>query len=251
MNMLRFALLLLFSGLLVGVQGQQSPYKLKVTYALTGAALGGGLSLSGHLYQRTIDPLSQAQLLALDPENIPSFDRVATRVFRPQTSRISDIGLLAGSLAPFVLLAGRKARQDWKAHLFIWWQVATWTDGLTTWTKALSLRPRPFTFYYAENYPMVSSDLEELVKERDSRFSFFSGHSSFTTASCFLAARMFADYYPDSRAKKWVWATAILLPATVAFLRVRAGKHYPTDVITGYLIGAGVGLAIPALYKRR
>jgi len=29
------------------------------------------------------------------------------------------------------------------------------------------------------------------------------------------------------------------LPAIQGYLRVRAGKHFPTDVITGYIVGLG------------
>ena len=42
---------------------------------------------------------------------------------------------------------------------------------------------------------------------------------------------------------------AAVVPAITAYLRVKGGKHFYTDVITGYLVGAAVGLIVPELHK--
>jgi membrane-associated phospholipid phosphatase len=34
-----------------------------------------------------------------------------------------------------------------------------------------------------------------------------------------------------------------------AILRVRAGKHFWTDVLVGYGVGASIGLAVPLMHK--
>jgi membrane-associated phospholipid phosphatase len=142
-------------------------------------------------------------------------------------------------------------RQDWFRYLLLWGQAFSLTEGLTNWAKTLILRPRPLAYYYAADYPHVPVGLAEAALTTDTRFSYFSGHTSMTAVSSFFVARTFADYCPDSRAKPWVWASAALLPALVGIWRVRAGKHYPTDVLTGYLVGASVGLLIPALHRRK
>ena len=79
--------------------------------------------------------------------------------------------------------------------------------------------------------------------------SFFSGHTSCVASNSFFAARVFSDYYPESKWKPVVWGAAIALPAVTGYLRVKAGKHYPSDVIAGYAVGAAVGYFVPKLHR--
>lgn len=240
-------LLLLLSSALAQ---SSSPYRLR--WKLDAPLTLGSTSLTviGHLYQRRIAPLPTADLLALDRADVPAFDRVATYAWHPQAADLSDVGLLAGMAAPLGLLTARSVRHDWPQYLLLWWQALSLTDGLTTWTKSLTLRPRPFAYYFAAASPDVPPAVQQAVGQADARFAYFSGHTSITAASTFFAARAFADYFPDAQARPWVWAGAALLPALVGFWRVRAGKHYPTDVLTGYLVGASIGWLIPALHRR-
>jgi len=53
----------------------------------------------------------------------------------------------------------------------------------------------------------------------------------------------------DSRMKPIVWATAISLPAVTGLLRYEAGKHYLSDVIIAYGMGAMVGTLIPKMHE--
>ena len=40
-----------------------------------------------------------------------------------------------------------------------------------------------------------------------------------------------------------------MYPALTGYLRVDSSNHFPTDVIVGYIIGAGIGFLIPELHK--
>ena len=51
------------------------------------------------------------------------------------------------------------------------------------------------------------------------------------------------------RARVPARAGAALAPATVGFLRVKGGKHFPTDVLTGLVVGAATGYLVPRLHK--
>jgi len=42
-----------------------------------------------------------------------------------------------------------------------------------------------------------------------------------------------------------------LPPAYVGYLRYRGLKHFPTDILMGYIIGAGSGILIPHLHKKK
>jgi membrane-associated phospholipid phosphatase len=114
--------------------------------------------------------------------------------------------------------------------------------ALTDLCKEIVRRPRPFC--YNPDAPLS----EKL--NRDARQSFFSGHTSFSAAATFSAARIWSDYHPDSGWKPVVWATAAAIPATVGFLRVKAGKHYLTDVLTGFVVGGACGLLVPHFHRQ-
>ena len=46
-----------------------------------------------------------------------------------------------------------------------------------------------------------------------------------------------------------MWAVAASIPAVTGYLRVRAGRHYVTDVATGYALGAAIGWLVPTIHK--
>lgn len=48
----------------------------------------------------------------------------------------------------------------------------------------------------------------------------------------------------------WPWIFTAVAGSSVAHELVKAGEHYPTDVIVGALVGTGIGIAIPALHHR-
>jgi membrane-associated phospholipid phosphatase len=116
-------------------------------------------------------------------------------------------------------------------------------------TSALVNRRRPLTFNtdkQANGDPVVplSAKQKPNVKE-----SFFSGHTSNAAAATFFGAKIFTDFRPHSKLVPFVWVAAAAVPAFTAFSRYKAGKHFPSDVVTGYLIGASVGYLVPELHK--
>lgn len=58
---------------------------------------------------------------------------------------------------------------------------------------------------------------------------------SFHAALSFAIAYIFSKRFP--RWKYWFWLTAILICVS----RIYLGKHYPSDVVAGALIGMGIG----------
>ena len=113
--------------------------------------------------------------------------------------------------------------------------------ALTDLTKVLAKRKRPLLYneFYSINQKL----------QKKARTSFFSGHTSTVASMSFLTAKLYNDYYPDSKMRGVVWTSAVLLPATTGFLRMKAGKHFFTDVLAGFVVGAAVGFFIPELHK--
>jgi membrane-associated phospholipid phosphatase len=172
---------------------------------------------------------------------INAFDRSAAYNWSRPAALGSDVLMYGAIAAPTLLLLDKNIRKDYGKVGVIWAQTMALNTGLTNITKVLVKRTRPYV--YNPNTP------EHYKLERDARYSFFSGHTSVTASMSFMTAKIFSDYNPGSKALPYVWTTAAVVPATVAFLRWRAGKHYASDVIVGYLTGAAVGFLVPHLHK--
>ncbi len=225
---------------------QERPFQVQWDRDLGTLLNGGMLALNAHLLQLYLSPLSAAQLAQLDPVNVSRFDRIATRAYRPTTARLSDVLLSGSLLLPFALSLHPRLRDDFGELSFLALQTFVYSDALTNWTKYGVKRTRPLAYLPA------SQDLKLLALQQapDARLSFFSGHTSGTACATFFAAQVFDAYWPDHPARPYVWIGAATLPAVVGLLRVRAGKHFPSDVIAGYVVGASVGLVNPWLHRR-
>jgi len=239
-------LLLLLLSLSPVLQAQTYRLQLGRTAALTGG--GVVLAFGSEGLMRQVSPLTPAELGQLDPADVWRLDRLATDNWSPSVARTSD-AFLYGSMAapPLLALLHPRSREEFPAIATMWAETGLITYGLTGLGKWAVRRRRPFTYLPAgPGYP----GLAEAQGARDARFSFPSGHSSMTAAMCFFSARVYHDLFPDSPARPVVWVLAAVIPASVAWMRVRAGKHFPSDVITGYLLGATVGISLPALHRR-
>lgn len=221
----------------------QSPYTVSWQVDAPIGGLSIGLGITYLLLDRKVKPLSEQSIMLLDRKNVWGIDRGATYNWNPTMATVSD-GFMFGSMAiPGLLFIDPKVRKDyWKVGI-IWAETFALTAGLTSLTKVLIKRPRPYT--YNKNAPMHKK------MERDAQYSFFSGHTSVTASMCFMTAKVFTDYNPGHKATPWIWASAAVIPAVTAYLRYGAGKHFFTDVLIGYLIGAGVGILVPELHKIR
>jgi undecaprenyl-diphosphatase len=93
--------------------------------------------------------------------------------------------------------------------------------------KARTSRPRPYK---------VLGDIRAGIAQLDA-FSFPSGHTLHAVAFTVVAV----SYFP---ALAWV---LVPFTALVAISRVVLGLHYPSDVLAGAAIGAGVAQAVLAL----
>jgi membrane-associated phospholipid phosphatase len=104
------------------------------------------------------------------------------------------------------------------------------TGALTQLAKASVRRFRPRA--YPESDLALSSKLR-----KDQTNSFFSGHSSAISASCGFTAKVFSDYFPESKYKPLVWASMLSIGAAGSWLRVEAGAHFPSDTLLGFAVG--------------
>ncbi|MFM5906934.1 MAG: phosphatase PAP2 family protein [Novosphingobium sp.] len=80
--------------------------------------------------------------------------------------------------------------------------------------------------------------------------SFPSGHSFNSALGLIAVALAFATYSARRRVRWTIIGSAMILSALVAWSRVVLGVHYPSDVIAGWLGGAGWAFLAAALLYR-
>ena len=90
--------------------------------------------------------------------------------------------------------------------------------------------------------PWLSSD--DIVLHREvTGYSFPSAHSS-------SASSLYSTLMAEFREHKWVKIPAIILPVLIALSRCYLGAHWPTDVLTGLLLGVVSCVVIELLMPR-
>ena len=189
------------------------------------------------------DRYSNEELLSLNRTEISAFDRPATSNYSPKSGKKSDVLRNTAWVLPAVFLPQKRIRKDFGIVTVMALETFLIAQGGTTVVKGAVGRTRPFLYN-----PEVGVDEKT---GSGTKLSFFSGHTSMSAALSFFVAKVINDYSTNTAVKWSVWSGAALLPATVGYLRVRAGKHFPTDVMTGYAFGALVGFIIPHLHKHR
>jgi membrane-associated phospholipid phosphatase len=203
----------------------------------------GALGLTAYFQSRNMSPMSATEIAALDKSQINRWDRPATGFHSKTAETYSDWGMRAAMLLPAFLAVDKTVRQDGVKIALMYLETVSAVGALTEISKVTVKRIRPYAYC---TDPAVNPTLSS-----DARKSFFSGHTSTSFAGAVFFAKVFSDYYPDSRWRPVVWAGSLTLASSVAYARVAAGKHFPSDVVVGALVGGVVGYWIPQLHKSR
>ena len=222
-------------------QQSASPYhtRFAVDAPIT-LGLAGGSVLGLYRIQQK-DGLTDAQLAALRKEDVPSFDRFSAGWYSDAAQTKSDY-LCYGSIAavPIVLALNPNVRAHYGQVAGLFVQTMLATDAIFTNVTASFPRYRPYLYGTegggGRNGKIATS-------------SFFAGHTAHAATATFFMAKAFSDFNPDSPARPYVWGVAAVLPAAVAYYRIEAGKHFLSDNIVGYTLGATMGIVVPQLHK--
>jgi len=218
---LGLALVLALCAQSVAAQEVDSPPVL--TAGQIGSFAGAGVMFGlGVFFDSRTGPPSCAPC---DPQDVPAFDRWAIRPPVQGFSTASDV--LAFGLAG-ATLAHTAAGTGWRETV-VSLETMAWTVGITQVSKAVIGRKRPVLY---------TADAVAVADEAKSQRSMPSGH----TSMAFALATSYWVNNPDVGV--WPKILAFAGATGVGVLRVAAAKHFPSDVLTGALLGTGTALLV-------
>lgn len=207
-------------------------------------AAGLGLTVLGYSLITNKKDLTLAELANKKKENIPFFDRGSAGFYSEKADKDSYIPFQASFALPLVmLLVNKNERQHAGQIAALYLETMSISGALFTIPAGTINRSRPLV--YGSTAPT------DTKLSKNSQRSFFAGHVSSTASATFFAAKVFADFNPDSEARPYIWAAAAAIPAVVGYLRYKAGMHFLSDNILGYVVGMGCGILVPQLHKSK
>jgi membrane-associated phospholipid phosphatase len=217
---------------------------------VTGTICGAGAFANylGISYLRRKQELSPLEIQALNKGNINSFDSWAFKQDaskRGAFEKYSDYTLMSLNALPVSLLLDKKIRRDWLGILLMYLETMTITTNIYEWSflgPNFQNKMRPVAYYDQLSY--------EERKIADNRNSFYSGHVASAAASTFFMAKVYCDSHPGIGNDRYlVYGAALIPPLILGYFRVKALKHFPSDVIVGLGVGVLCGILIPEFHR--
>ncbi len=236
-------LLWYFLLLAVPLQGysQENEYAFSTPLDVPLITAGAAGTITSLVLRAKNEPFGIEQINNLDGGNLLGLDLQATEKYSLSAQQASDVLLTSSYALPLTTLLIPEAREEIGIISIMLAESILITESLTGITKNLVNRPRPYTFNTG-----LSDDIRT---DDDNNLSFFSGHTSYTAMFSFFTASVINQYIENKTSRHFIWAGAILLPAATGYFRYDGGKHFVTDVVAGYLVGAAVGYLIPRLHE--
>lgn len=226
-----------------GYKAPAPVYKLKpaLDIPITVATVGWSLYGMSVIYGR--DPVPASEIAALSSQNINSFDRPAADNYDLKAKELSDKFFYGSMPLPLLLMLDKKIRKDAGKVGLLFLQAMGSTGTLYTSSAMTVNRFRPYAY---------NSMVDLGTRQRGgSRNSFFAGHPAVVATSTFFMAKVYTDYHPNMKGKGVLFTLAGAASATTGILRIKAGQHFNSDVITGVAIGTLSGILIPHFHKNK
>lgn len=222
----------------------ESPYHTDWLKDGVWVGAGVGLNVLGlHLIQNK-DALTDEEISNLSKDDVFFMDRWSAGYSSDRADEISYIPFYASFATPVALALLNKNERNHAGQIMVLFvETMATTGALFTISAGAVERSRPLV--YDTSLPIGDR------KDKDAQRSFFAGHTAATAAATFFAAKVFQDFNPESSWVPYVWAGAAAVPAYVGYLRIKAGKHFLSDSIIGYGVGALSGILIPQIHKKK
>lgn len=244
--LLPFLLIFTVNGL--SEQRRPFPFALK-NQDLWMFPLGIGLSKLGDSICDSYNPISIEEILALDRKDVFVLDRCATHNWSMEWNDRSDLYqdiIILSTLSMLTIppLFHAKLKETFTVSVMIA-ESYFFLRGITYITKGLVGRKRPYLYNTS-----LSAEERQGINYDSAYFSFFSGHAAAAFMGATLLSKVISDIHGPSVWTKILWGSSLSVAAMTAYARVKAGVHYPTDVIVGAGVGFAIGYLIPVLHKK-
>lgn len=240
------SIFMLFTTSFAFAQENDRTYKVNWKYDAPILVAGIGGTMLGFSAISSQEGIDSTTLAGLDKNDINGLDRRVAGNFDLKAEAQSDILFFGAFPYGFVLLADKKARQEAGAIGLMYLEVTALSSMGYSLAAGNTTRYRPYT------YKKDELDNEELQSDRRSlhaRNSFWGGHPATVTASTVFVAKVYSDLHPESNFKYALWGIAAGASIATGALRVKAGKHFITDITTGILVSGTIGWLVPHLHK--
>lgn len=189
------------------------------------------------------DATPDATVHALDRNDLNSFDRWATKYYSDKADEQSNYIFYGSTLTPFLLMLDKNIRPDALKIGAMYWEAMAITGTLYTAGD-----------YFVDRYRPLAYNTDAPMDQRTSgiaRNSFFAGHVALVGTATFFTAAIYDRYHPASWTKWLVYGGAAVATGATAYMRHRAGRHFPSDIVIGALVGVGSGLLTPYFHKTK
>lgn len=193
--------------------------------------------------------ITDAELAGLNPDAFNGFERWALKQNFSDATRFDKASdaLLQGTVVLPALLGFDKAIRKDALRLFVMYYE----------THAVTFTLYNFSFFgpaFQNKYRPVVYYNELPAEERragNNKNSQYSGHTASAAAATFFLAKVYNDYHPEfSSGKKYlIYGLAAIPPLVQGYYRMKALKHFPSDILIGYMIGATCGIVVPEMHR--
>lgn len=209
---------------------RQSPFE--VHYAVDGGLTAAALVAGGLFALLPVDTTRR-----WETELLP-FDEAVKQNLSSGASTLSDALVTVTAAAPLATQLEHGVNAELGRRSLVYAETLAVAFAFNSAAKFVVQRPRPYVY----NPHVGEAGI-------DSRLSFYSGHASLAFSSAVAGGYLFGATSGDSRARALFWGLELALATATANLRVRAGRHFYSDVIVGALVGAGLGVLVPWLHQ--
>jgi len=222
---------------------KQPVYKLKPVVDIP--VFAAGAAWSGYAFTKIYSKDTSAieEILSLDVNDINGFDRWAVRPYSEKYGTASDYIFYGAMGLPFLFVIGKETRSDFFKLSFLYLEAMSITGLLYTGSTYFTNRYRPYA--YSEETPT------SWRTRGGAKNSFYAGHVALVATSTFFMAKVYADYYPESKIKWLIYGLAGTATGAIAYMRYRGGFHFPSDILLGMTQGTLTGILVPHFHKHK